>query len=483
MLTKKVTKIRGHVQDWTAYTWSSARRLSETAGKAGGSSVAAGGGGAVDGVGDNSDGSLKGGGGVALLILVVIVVLLIIIVRAGAGTVAGARAAVAALGALSNGSIVGALGLAALTADSDVDSGGRSRDGDSDGLVLADRVLGAVASGLAVITVSGTVAGAGGLGLSGTSALDSLGHGAGAGLGSSGGGLIGSAVALATIVGHLRASLGAGNSDGSLDGGLNGGGDDAGIGTSAEGEGDSLVSDNIGGDGGQAGGLRSLRGLVASSGGRVGTGAQGNIGSQGGSDGLAGDAASLSLADDRGRDGASLGDGADSGGEKDGVGDNVGGLVGLGELIQGGLVPGGAVGDGGSARGDGLDLGGQDSQGGEGIIGAVVSAEVHVAGVGVGVGHGGEHADVSDDRLHLGCCFGFAGILRRLQFRLCQRLDVFKTTAEVNSLVVSGEQDTVLLHERRYKVGMVKAGMCKDCNGKKAGKEWNESHKRLKECG
>jgi hypothetical protein len=60
---------------------------------------------------------------------------------------------------------------------------------------------------------------------------------------------------------------------------------------------------------------------------------------------------------------------------------------------------------------------------------------------------------------------------------------VFKTTAEVNSLVVSGEQDTVLLHERRYKVGMVKAGMCKDCNGEKAGKEWNESHKRLKECG
>jgi hypothetical protein len=60
---------------------------------------------------------------------------------------------------------------------------------------------------------------------------------------------------------------------------------------------------------------------------------------------------------------------------------------------------------------------------------------------------------------------------------------VFKTTAEVNSLVVSGEQDTVLLHERMYEVGMVKAGMCKDCNGKKAGKEWNESHKRLKECG
>lgn len=106
------------------------------------------------------------------------------------------------------------------------------------------------------------------------------------------------------------------------------------------------------------------------------------------------------MLEDGGVDRAGISDGADNLGEDDSVSGSEGGLVGLGELSNGSLVTAGAVGDGRSAAGNGLDDGGLDGQSGLRVGSVVVSAVVGVLRELVGVGHGGDHADASDDGLH-----------------------------------------------------------------------------------
>lgn len=298
---------------------------------------------------------------------------------------------------VGDGSIIRAAGLAGLRDNSDIDSGSRGGDSDSLGNTLAVTITGAGATvvgsvagavvsalGALLLTLAGAVAvvsAGSGVGL--TDALNGLGDGASLGLGGGSGGIIlGGAVTLGAVIGDLRASR---NGDGGLESLVDGGSD----GLVTLGKSDNLLSGVVGNDG-----------LVALLRGRIST-ASGHGDGSGvrGSKGLASNTTGLSFVKDGSVDRAGVSDGADNLSEDNGVSLNVGDLVGLGELSNGSVITSRAVGDGRSAAGDGLDDSGLDGQSGLGV-GAVVAAVVGVVGEVVGVGHGGKHADGSDDGLH-----------------------------------------------------------------------------------
>lgn len=304
---------------------------------------------------------------------------------------------------VGDGSIIRAAGLAGLRDNSDIDSGGRGGDSDSLGNTLAVTITGAgatvvgsvagavastlgalpltLASAVAVVTAGSRV------GL--TDALNGLGDGASLGLGGGSGGIIlGGTVTLGAVIGDLRASR---DSDGGLESLVDCGSD----GLVTLGKSDNLLGGVVGNDGLVA----LLRGGISTASGHGdGSGVRG-------SEGLASNATGLSIVKDGGVDRAGVSDGADNLGEDDGVSLNVGDLVGLGELSNGSVITSRAVGDGRSAAGNGLDDSGLDGQSGLGV-GAVVAAVVGVVGEVVGVGHGGKHADGSDDGLHFEDCDG-----------------------------------------------------------------------------
>lgn len=153
----------------------------------------------------------------------------------------------------------------------------------------------------------------------------------------------------------------------------------------AHGDGNGLKDSLLAGDGGDLFGLASLL-----SGRR----------SQGSSSNLAG----LVVVDDRRRNLLSLGNRADGLGELDGVGDDVGDSVGLGDRGHARLVSR-AVGDGRSTADNGRHLSVNNSQSrlgasGSSSGGGIAAREVHVVAGAISGGNRGQSRDSGNSRLH-----------------------------------------------------------------------------------
>lgn len=316
------------------------------------------------GDGDNSDGVLLGAGDIGravrgalgLVLGLVLRLVLRLVVVDGLVVVDILDARAASLGRRSS------TGLGTVARDGNKDSGSRNSDsllsnGDGDSR--------SILAGLSRLGGLGRSVGALGL-------LDSDGAGHGRGGSGGGGGLLGAV------------GLGAWDDNGLLDSLANDGRDDRAATRATHGDGDGLLVDLVGGDGGQAAG----RGGRSSSGGR---------------DGSAGDLASAVVRDDGRRNLAGLRDGADGLGQLDGVGDNVGDTVGLGDGGHARLASR-AVGDGRSTADDGVNLGVNNSQSGLAVSGSgsggVATGEVHVVAGGHGVGNGGQNGDGGNSGLH-----------------------------------------------------------------------------------
>lgn len=310
------------------------------------------------GDGDNSDGVLLGGGDIGRAVRGALGLILGLVLD-GLVVVDILDARAASLGRRSSTS------LGAVTGNGNED--GRSRNSDSL-LGNGDGDGGSILAGLSRLGGLGRSVGALGL-------LDSdgAGHGRG-GSGGGGGGLLGAV------------GFGAGDDNGLLDSVANDGRDDRAATRATHGDGDGLLVDLVSGDGGQA----------AGGGGRS---------SSGGRDGSAGDLASAVVRDDGRRDLAGLGDGANGLGQLDGVGDNVGDTVGLGDGGHARLASR-AVGDGRSTADDGADLSVNDSQSSLAVSGSgsggVATGEVHVVAGSDGVGNGGQSGDGGNSGLHFG---------------------------------------------------------------------------------
>ncbi|CAH0014609.1 unnamed protein product [Clonostachys rhizophaga] len=209
--------------------------------------------------------------------------------------------------------------------------------------------------------------------------------------------IVSSVVAVSTTRSRGDAGgAGARDSDGGVDGGL----DKGGPGETALDDGGRNIGDNGDDRSGQAGLVGRTRGDGSASGGgsrRVGP----ESGAAGEDRSIAGDV----LVDQRRGNARGIRDGADCGGQGNGLGDNGSCLGGLGKVVDVSLL-GGAVGDGGSTASDGRDLGDANGQGGlRGCFVESTTVPVEVTGR-MRTGNGGEDANSSNGSLHLDCYFG-----------------------------------------------------------------------------